>query len=148
MNTKIWLAIFALCILFACSKNTYNTKPTIKIKSISGNFFGFGQGLNMELEVTDKEGDVTDSLYIRKVRVNKRITETLKGRDTLRFKIPDAPNASDGIVAVSLDYNNHLVTARTPIENDSIIFKIALKDKARNVSDTITSELIVVQRVP
>lgn len=145
MRTKIWLVVFGVLVLSACKKNTYNTKPTIKIKSVSSSFIPFSTPLDLQIEVTDKEGDVTDSLYIRKVRINKRTTRTL--RDTIRLQIPEAPNSSDGIVQVSLDYNTYLVSALTPTENDSLILKIALRDKARNLSDTVTSDLIVVQRV-
>jgi hypothetical protein len=145
MTTKILLAAMMIGILFACSKNTYNTKPTLKIKSISKNVVEVGESLIVQLEVTDKEGDVTDTLYFQKVRINQRKTFTI--RDTLYFQIPDAPSSSDGIIQLDLDYNNYLVSAETPTQNDTLLFRFALKDKADNVSDTVTtSEPIVIIR--
>ena len=151
MNTKILLALIMIGILFACSKNTYNTKPTLLIKSLDKKFVKFDESLSIQLQVTDKEGDVTDSLFLRKIFLNKKKTPLL-ANDSLHFKIPDAPNYSDGVVQVDLAYNNYLITAINPngpgsvIYNDTIIFKFVLKDKANNVSDTVTTEPIVIER--
>lgn len=144
MTTKILVTIITLLLFIACKKNTYNTKPTLQIKSMNGNVFPNGSTLILQIQVTDKEGDVTDSLFMRRVRYNQKTRVTL--RDSLYFKVPDAPNSPDGIIQLELDYNNYLAAAQSPIENDTIAFKFALKDKADNVSDTITTDTIVVIR--
>ncbi len=145
MNTKILLTVIAFGFMAACSKNAYNTTPTLKIKSLSGNVIPQNGTLTVDLQVTDKEGDVTDSLFIRKVRLNKKVRPTL--RDFFALKIPDAPNTKDGTVRVDLDYQNYLVSATSPIENDTLVLKFALKDKANHVSDTVTTGTIVVIRL-
>lgn len=147
MKTKILFAVITIIgIVVGCSKNEYNTKPTLKIKSISKTFVPAGESLLVQLQVTDKEGDVTDSLYFQKVRINqKKVPVTL--RDTLYFKIPDAPNSSDGIVQLDLTYDSYLVSAETPNgQNDTLIFRFAIQDKAKNKSDTISSDPIVIER--
>lgn len=144
MRTKILITLFLTGVLLACSKNVYNTKPTIKITSVSSNVVPPNGTLVFNIKVTDKEGDVTDSIFIKKVRTNQRATPTI--RDSFAFKIPDAPNASDGEVEISLDYQKYLVSAITPNGNDTLLFKFALKDKAKNTSDTITSGTIVILR--
>jgi hypothetical protein len=146
MNTKILVIAFFAFVLLSCKKNAYNTKPTIKIKSISRNFVPIGENLTIQLEVTDKEGDVTDSLFMNKVRINQK-KEPLTIRDTLYFKVPDAPNNTDGIVQLDLQYENHLKSAQNDVgQHDTLIFKFALQDKAKNKSDTISSEPIVIER--
>jgi hypothetical protein len=144
MTTKILLTLLLTGFFASCSKNEYNTKPTIKITSVSKNVVQIGETLTFEIKVTDKEGDVTDSLYLRKVRLNKRARPTL--RDSFALKIPDAPKTTNGTVKVELEYNNYLVSAISAIENDTLLFKFALKDEAKNISDTATSEQIVIIR--
>lgn len=145
MKTKILAAVFAVGILWACKKNAYNTKPTIKIKSINTNVVEVNGSLRIQLEVSDKEGDVTNTLFMQKVRVNLRTTPTL--RDTLYLPIPDAPNSQDGTVDLNLSYNDYLTSAINPNgQNDTLLLKFALKDKANNVSDTLTTDRIVIIR--
>jgi hypothetical protein len=81
---------------------------------------------------------------MNRVRYNKKVRLTL--RDSIYFKVPDAPNSIDGIIQLDLDYNNYLAAAQTPLENDTIAFRFALRDKAGNVSDTISTDTIVVIR--
>ncbi len=146
MKTKILVSVVLMVVIWACSKNTYNTKPTIKIKSISTNVVQNGNDLTVQLQVTDKEGDVTDSMSITKVRVNQKVAP-ITVRDILYFKVPDAPNSIDGIVQLDLKYQDHLISAQNPLgENDTLLLRFALRDKAGNVSDTITSDSIVVIR--
>jgi hypothetical protein len=144
MSTKILLTLLLTGFFAGCSKNEYNTKPTIKIVSVSTKVVDINETLTFDIKVTDKEGDVTDSLYFRKVRLNKRVRPTL--RDSFALKIPDAPKATDGTVRVQLDYQNYLVSAISAIENDTVVFKFALKDEAKNISDTATSDQIVIIR--
>ncbi len=144
MHTKIFRGVFIVAFLMGCGKNVYDTKPTIRISSVSSNLVPVNGTLTIDIKVTDKEGDVTDSIFLKKIRLNKRVRATL--RDSLAFKIPDAPNTTNGTVRLDLEYQNHLISASSPIENDTLLFKFYLKDKAKNVSDTITTEPIVIIR--
>jgi hypothetical protein len=144
MSTKILVTIILTGFLLACGKNVYNTKPTIKISSVNTNVVQVGGTLTFDIKVTDKEGDVTDTIFMKKVRLNRRARPTL--RDSFALKIPDAPNSPDGTVRLDLTYQNYLISAESPIENDTLVFKFALKDKGNNISDTITSEQIVIIR--
>lgn len=144
MPTKIFRTLFIAAFLFGCSKNVYETRPTIKITSVSTNVVPVNGTLTFDIRVTDKEGDVTDSIFLKKQRLNIRKRATL--RDSLAFKIPDAPNTSIGTVRLDLQYQNHLISASSPIENDTLRFLFYLKDKAKNVSDTIKSDPIVIIR--
>lgn len=144
MSIKILRSIFITAFFVACSKNVYNTKPTIRITSVNTKVVDVGGTLTFDIKVTDKEGDVTDSIFVKKVRLNKRVRATL--RDSFGLKIPDAPNTTDGTVRLDLGYQNYLISASSPIENDTLIFKFALKDKAKNISDTISSDPIVIIR--
>ena len=152
MKTKILLTFLVMGVLYACSKDKFNTKPKLTLKSVSTKVVPFNGALNFEFEVTDKEGDISDSLYVKKVRINRRVVQTI--RDSFAFKLPSVPNTQTTFVSIDMAFNNHLISAINPPstgnppvrENDTLLFKFILKDKAKNLSDTFVSEPIVIKR--
>lgn len=147
-------AITAIIVtVIACNKDKFQTKPTISIKSLNTEFVPLNGNLIITLEVTDKEGDVQDSVIIIKRRLNRRVVTTL--RDTLRYKFPEFPNTSRTEVIATLDYQTILSAQNPPNipgtnppqkELDTLILKLAVRDKAGHTSDTVTSKQIVVFR--
>jgi hypothetical protein len=97
---------------------------------------------------------VQDSIIIIKQRLNKRVVPTL--RDTIRIKFPVFPVKPKTEIVLTLDYQNHLISAQNPPfipgsnppqkEVDTLVLRLAVKDNAGNVSDTITSPQIQVFR--
>ncbi len=147
------LALAALVVIvIACNKDNYQTKPSLKLKSLSGENLAVNSPLYVVFEFTDKEGDVNDTLYVRKLRLNKRVVPTL--RDSFRLKVPDFPKNSKGTISFQMDYQNYLISAQNPptsgnppkAEPDTLIMKFVLKDKAGNVSDTVTTGQIIIAR--
>lgn len=146
------LSFLLLVLLFvACSKDKFESKPTIEIKSIGPNPVSLNVPLTIELEYTDKEGDIQDSIFVRKVRINQRkVARTL--RDSFYLPLPgDAPKKTKGTIKLTLDYQGYVISAEDPGNSpnaapDSLIFRFILQDKAKNRSDSIESELIVVER--
>lgn len=144
------------CILFtvliACNKDKFNTRPSLKLKSVNAHTISTNSTLVFDFDFTDKEGDVSNMLYMKKIRTNRRMVPIKL--DTFNLAVPDFPTKLEGTIEVSLDYNNYLVTAINPprigttsnFESDSLTFKFALKDKKNNISDTVTVTNIVIQR--
>ena len=138
-------------IVVACNKDKFLTKPTIKIKSLNTEFVPLNGNLIITLECTDKEGDVQDSVIIIKRRLNRRVVTTL--RDTLRYKFPQFPNTPRTEVIATLDYQT-ILSAQSPPnipgtnqkELDTLILKLAVRDRAGHTSDTITTNRIIVFR--
>lgn len=151
---KLLIVGFVLVVLFACNKDKYQTKPQISLKSVGAKVVPVNGVLNVVLSYTDKEGDISDSMYIRKIRLNKTVVATL--RDSLRYKIPDFPNYDKGEIDLALQYQNHLISASNPPpipgsnpsvpQPDTLLLKFWIRDKAGNVSDTVTTEQIVIIR--
>ncbi|OQP38706.1 hypothetical protein A4H97_18480 [Niastella yeongjuensis] len=143
---------FALLLVVACSKDKFQTKPSIEIKSISPNPLPKGGNLIIDLEYTDKEGDLaTDSaIYIRKIRINQRpVGQTV--RDSFWMPLPgEIPNNTKGTVRLTLDWENYAKSAANPPGNppppDSLIFRISMRDASKNASDTVESGLIIVEQ--
>ncbi|WP_207514269.1 hypothetical protein [Longitalea luteola] len=146
----LYSALFLLGIA-ACSKDKYQSKPTIEIKSIGPNPVPLNFPLTIDLEYTDKEGDITDSIFVRKIRINqKKVARTL--RDSFALQLPgDVPEKTKGTIRLTFDYQGYVISAEDPgsppnAAPDSLIFQFVLQDKAKNISDTVESGLIVVER--
>ena len=152
MKTKILVTLLLAVGLTACEKDKYNTKPSLTLRSVNTTVVPFNGTLSFEFEVTDKEGDITDSLWVKKVRLNKKVLPTL--RDSFYLQLPQIKKIQKAFVQVDLSFQDYLISAINPPltgnpprrENDTLQFKFVLRDKAKNASDTFTSETIVITR--
>jgi hypothetical protein len=142
-----------LVFLAACGKEKLESKPSIKIKKIEPSFVPVGGILNVDLEFADKEGDIDDGvIFVIKERINQRVVPTI--RDEFELPVPGFPKQSRGTIQLILNYSNHLQSAANPPplpgnpndkEDDSLIFRFAIRDRALQMSDTINTDLIVVE---
>ena len=153
MKFSLALLLLTAVTVIGCNKDKFQTKPTITLKSVNNEIIQQNGSLVVELEVTDKEGDVQDSVIVIKNRLNKRVVATL--RDTLRFKYPSFPETPKTRVVVTIDYQNILSAILPPTipgsmppqrELDTLQVKFAVRDNAGNVSDTLTIPTIYVVR--
>jgi hypothetical protein len=146
------LSVITVSFLASCDKSKFNTKPSLEFKSMNGNIIPANSALVIQFEYTDKEGDISNSIFIKKIRMNERAVPTI--RDTFSLPVPDFPKFSKGVVETILKHQDHLVSATNPprvgtpprYENDTLTLKFVLKDKAGNISDTVTIENIIVDR--
>ncbi len=153
MKFRVIIAAVLVFTLIACNKDKFQTKPTISIKSINTEVVPQNGTFIITLECTDKEGDVEDSLILIKKRLNRRVVTTV--RDTLRFKIPTFPANSRTEIQAVLDYQNILSALNPPNipgsnplqrEVDTLVLRMAVRDKTGNTSDTVESRQIYVIR--
>ena len=146
--------LFSLLIIFiACDKDSFETKPTLKLESVSSSIVPKGSALGVTLSFTDKEGDISDTLFILRQRTNKRGPRTAAPSP---YKIPSFPNESKGEIELLLDYNTDLTFGFTEIripgttpsqfEPDSMNLRFVLKDKAGNKSDTVSTSVVVLRQ--
>jgi hypothetical protein len=148
--------ILSFCLVVAvaigCNKDKFETKPHIKIKSTSSDIVPVNGILRVNLEFTDKEGDVANIITIKKDRLNQRAVATL--RDSFNLNIPEFPNTDRGEIELDLEYQNHLISAQNPPsqigdpnknEADTLVLKFVLQDKAGNKSDTASANVIVIR---
>lgn len=150
---RLFVSLLSIFIILAisCGKDKFLTKPTISIKSLNTEYVPLNGSLIITLECTDKEGDVQDSVIIIKRRLNRRVVITL--RDTLRYQFPIFPNTPRTEIVATLDYQTILSAQNPPNipgtnqkELDTLILKLAVRDRAGHTSDTITSKQIIVFR--
>ncbi|MBC8034528.1 MAG: hypothetical protein H7Y03_10305 [Chitinophagaceae bacterium] len=146
MKAKIIGSIALIIFIVACSKDKFQSKPTLELKSIGEKTVPLNGTLKIELEYTDKEGDIAgDTILVFKVRNNLREAATLV-RPVLDYLLPpETPNKRTGVIELIMA-NRDLVASDAPIENDSLTMRFVLKDNASNVSDTLDVEDIVITR--
>lgn len=145
--------LFTLTIGFigvlACSKDKFETKPSLEIKSVNTKNLNLGQNFIVELEFKDKEGDVDSVLFIIRERINRLGRRTVSNG----YTVPNFPNQHKGEIQVTLDYARQLTggfsTIPLPggrVQPDTMNIKFVLKDRKNNVSDTVAVTNVVITR--
>ena len=152
MKSIISISVLFIIIL-ACNKDKFQTKPQITVKSVSDKLIPFNGSIDVTLEFTDKEGDVNDSIFVVRERINRRGPLV---RPASPYKIPAFPNSTKGEFIVSLQYSAGLTFGISPIriigsnparnEPDTMNLKFVARDKAGNKSDTATVENVIIIR--
>lgn len=144
---KLLLAVIGLAVLIGCNKSNFQTKPQISIKSYNSKEISPGNTLEVSLNYTDKEGDIGQgSFFGARIRQNKKpLSQTDNDQlDTLRYSLPKMPDIDKGVIQMKLDYT---FLKESLTENDTLVFKIAIKDRAGNASDTLTTDKIVIKKI-
>jgi hypothetical protein len=143
------LPVAALVVLIACSKDKFQTKPSIEVKSLSTKEVPAPNGtMNLRLTFTDKEGDLGNGV-LTYIRVRTNVTPipnpgTYDKIDTIRTPIPEFPAKNKGEIDILFDYN---FMDEDPNRNDTMFFKITVMDLGGNSSDTISTPLVVARQL-
>lgn len=151
---KVLLGLLAASLLIiACSKEKFQTKPRIEIKSAAPDVVPIGGALQVRLEFTDKEGDVHDSLTVIRTRLNQR--DFGAQPFTIRYKIPAFPNKTRGEMDVNMSWSTALTLQNPPLripgqnvnEPDTLALRFLVSDAAGNHSDTVSlsSHIVVIR---
>lgn len=142
MRPLLFLGIASIALLVACDKDSFETKPQIKIKSLSTHVLPLQGNLMVYITYTDKEGDLSEGkLYYKPTRLNRRPYSPDYNLDST--VLPKYPKEPQGEIQVNLLWQN---LHRSDLENDTINIRFVVRDKADHVSDTITTEKIVILR--
>ena len=150
----IFAIILMSAIVIACSKGKLTITPKLELKSLSTKIVPVNGTLTVVLKFGDKEGDISDTFYVRKVRLNRRSVPTV--RDSFYYKVPDVPAKTyRGEFQIDMDYQTILSAISPPIipgsippqrEPDTLMLKFATKDKGNHISDTLVIPQIIVIR--
>lgn len=139
------LIILTVCVLTACHKDKFQTKPTISVKDINTTEVPKPDGLlRITLECTDKEGDEGGGqlTYIR-VRTNSTAIPDPTNNDkadTAFATVPDFPTKDKVEMTLDIPYS---FLDEDPGVNDTMYFRLTLRDRGNNQSDTISTVQIV-----
>jgi hypothetical protein len=143
MRNTILIAVISLLII-GCSKDKFTTKPQLKFKSVNTNVLDVDQIIRFTLSFTDAEGDV-DSIFIRKITPNCASTIFKDDRSLpIDFKVTNGKEA-DFIVSYGHRVQNFPAVGDPLCNfNDTCTFRFVIMDKAKNLSDTVYSETVVI----
>lgn len=150
MSTKILLTIIGFVFLAGCSKDKYTSKPQLTIKKINTKEVRRNDQLRFTLQVTDAEGDIQDSIWVQEI-----VRNCPQGGGTTRYAIPSFSSIKDldGEITICYTYgiNNDpngncpgLIEPRCVGRNDSATYRFWIRDAEKNVSDTVTSDEVVI----
>ncbi|BAV07500.1 hypothetical protein FLA_3526 [Filimonas lacunae] len=132
-------------VVIACKKDAYTTKPQLKYKSENSRFVTTASTLTFTLEVTDKEGDIVeDTIWASKHSLHCSAPDD----DPYPYLIPSTlPQTKDLKADIEFTFSTAPKCALGLGNNDddSCYFKFWIIDKARNVSDTVSSPLIIIR---
>lgn len=140
------ITVFALAtvILWACSKDKFESKPRLEIKDYSATEVFRFQTLRIRLNYFDKEGDLDQAAFTAiRVRLNQLPlgTGSADKADTIRSTMPEFPPKDNGELTVQFDWD---FLKESIAENDTIMFRFAVTDRAGNNSDTLSSDKFVI----
>jgi hypothetical protein len=156
MKRIIAITLFT-AVLVACNKDKFQTKPQIKIKSVTPNIVPVNGTVSVILQFTDKEGDVSDSIIVVRERTNQKspIIPAI-----IQTPIPSFPNSTEGEIQVFMPYQTSQTALIAGIpaipipgtgnppekEPDTLSLKFVVRDKAGNKSDTASTSVIVIRQ--
>ena len=146
MKIKLLLAALITIGCVTCSKDTFNTTPSLKFVGVNGSVFPQPSMVTFRLEFTDKEGDISDTIWIQRVSI---VTACSDKSFIDSFPIPDigAPHNVKGEFDFNFEYPQQTATHANlnacSLHDDTSYFRFWMHDKAQHVSDTVQSPNIV-----
>ena len=146
MKAKILILFVIAVITNSCNKGKYTDKPQLFFKSVNTSVLNPNQVLTFNIEFTDAQGDVQDTLWVQKVTKNCSKSNFVSG-----YPIPAFPESRNlkGVFVVSLAYGFNLgyPAMQEPAcnnQNDTCVFNFWAKDLAGNKSDTLKGPTIII----
>ena len=143
------LIIAVTVIIFACSKPSLETTPQLRFRDVNVTSVSGSQDIRITLDLTDKEGDFTNLLGVRKEVIGGCAADTFT--ELNKFFIPqDFVDAKEreGEVVVTLARNdrggNSCSTPGGGTKADTVIYKFWTEDRAGNKSDTTQTKNIII----
>lgn len=134
--------------LLACEKTTFNTTPTLTFLRADSYDVTQGDYMTFRLRVTDKEGDIQDSIWIRAFT-----TRCPNSALTIPYNMPNVPAKNDLDAEISVRFLVGVIDPSAPIWNlnlcpgiDTAIFQFWIRDNAGNFSDTVQTDQPVLIR--
>ena len=139
------VAALLILVLFSCKKSKFETTPTIRIKDMNTTeVYGPDGILKITLEVTDREGDAGQGYltYIR-VRTNSTpIPDPINNdkADSPHAAVPPYPKTDKVDMVLTIPYS---FLTEDPVRNDTMYFRLTLRDSQGHQSDTVNTKSIV-----
>ena len=148
MKLKFLVTAITILIISSCGKNNYKTNPQFKIKSLNGNVIPLGSTVVVSLEVTDKEGDMSEGqfIYYPTLLNKRRLAVNIPNYIPITEPIPKFPDNSKSEIELRVPRTalyKDINSRPGEDKNDTISIRIVVADRAGNKSDTSVTEPII-----
>ena len=142
MKPRLLILSCIILMIVGCSKDKYQTQPTISIKSYSS-AVSPGGNFNAVFNYTQNNGNLTgDSLYVFKHLHNSaNVPIGTPQSDTAFSILPETPQSSLAEFNININYNNLYIDLGG--DNDTIDLKFVLVDLAGRHSDTVQTGKVI-----
>jgi hypothetical protein len=142
---KKFILFLPVCLLFACDKDKFETKPQMEIDSYNTKTLPPNADLVINLKFTDKEGDLSKGQFTYyPVRLNRRgLPPSVPPYSPINLPIPEFNEHNKGEFELKVQWK---FLHKSDLENDTIRIKFVATDLAGNMSDTVESDQLVILR--
>ncbi len=144
------VAASAALLLTACSKDKFTTRPQLKFLEAKSYDVPFGDIMEFYIEVTDKEGDISDSLFMMDSKASCPLSDF---KEPVYFRIPPIVPIRNLKGEIVVSFSNGQLREGYPTyspqcedKNDTTTFKFWIKDLDGNVSDTVVMDKPIIIR--
>ena len=149
MKKLLFFGLIAFTVA-ACKKDKFETVPKVEITSFGPDEVTKGQLFRLTATVTDKEGDLQDSLIL----VRKRYTNDILFRtDTTKYSLKEfgIPNEQTFELSLTFGYGEDIpgtifYSIQESIDR-GVTYGIIITDKAKNKSTYVESKKILLKKV-
>ncbi len=130
----------------SCKKSAFDTRPQLTYKGSNSEVYPQQSLVEITLQITDKEGDIQDTIYVQKKSINGCSSATV-GYRMPGFNLGKNVDA-DVLVHYAYGYSDPVYPGFFPSQcpgprNDSSYLRFWVKDTEGHVSDTIQSPVLV-----
>lgn len=150
MKRILIVSVFAVA-LAACNKDNFKTVPTVKIESIGPSEVTNGDIIQLLATVTDKEGDLQDSVIVVRKKFNGSTLLTVDSSARVSLKGLGSPVKDKIELRISISYGKLLpeYALFQDLERDfdrNFSVGLIVRDNAGNRSEYVESEQIVLKK--
>lgn len=154
MKRLLFFGAIACFMVAACGKDKFETVPQVEIKSFGPDVVVKGDLFELVAEITDKEGDVQDSvLLVRKRFTNGTIQVPTRSDDSLYVNLRDFgfPNKTTIELRILFAYGELIPgTLYYNIQEQvdrGLIYTLIISDRAKNKSKAVDTRMITLKKV-
>lgn len=147
MKIKLLAAFLLVFGCITCTKDTYNTKPTLTFESVNATVFPQPSVVEFKLQCTDKEGDVVDTIWVQRISKVGRCA-SLSNIDSFLIPNFDPPKNVKADFIFTYNYGTIIPPnlGACSLSDDTSYFRFWMHDRANHISDTVQSPDIVLLR--
>lgn len=151
MKLNLIATVFFISLLGCTKKLSFTTAPQLKFESLSTSYVPYRNDVVFTFSFTDKEGDIADSSAVMWIEKNI-ISSCPFGNYQLEYGSIYFPDQKYFEGQIDVGFTNGINGKYPDIgqancsANDTCIFRFVLKDRAGNISDTVVSPQVVIEK--